>query len=119
MTDVEWDRVVELLATNWPHQLQPDNSLEKFRRDLDAFPVDQVLVAIETFYRDGREFPPNSGQVLGRVADLVFGSGIAFGGALGRISAPFVSVGIPLALIAWGTWLLRRAGKLDLKPRDR
>lgn len=72
MTDVEWDRVVELLATNWPHQLQPELSLEKFRRDLGDFPVEQVLVSIETFYRDGREFPPNSGHVRGRLADLYF-----------------------------------------------
>jgi hypothetical protein len=72
MTDAEWDQVVELLATNWPHQLQPELSLAKYRRDLDDFPVAQVLVAIETLYRDGREFPPNSGQVRGQLADLHF-----------------------------------------------
>jgi hypothetical protein len=72
MTDSEWDQVVELLATNWPHQLQPELSLAKYRRDLDDFPVEQVLVAIETLYRDGREFPPNSGQVRGQLADLHF-----------------------------------------------
>jgi hypothetical protein len=70
MTDFEWRRIVVLLAENWPHQLQGEESLAKFRRDLDGFPVDQVLAAIETLYRDGREFPPNGGQILGRLAQL-------------------------------------------------
>jgi hypothetical protein len=70
MTRPEWNRVVELLTRNWPHQLQPDAALEKYRTDLDGFPVEQVLAAIETWYRDGREWPPTGGQVLGRLADL-------------------------------------------------
>jgi hypothetical protein len=70
MTDFEWRRVVELLAENWPHQLHSDTALGKFRRDLDRFPVEQVLVAIETLYRDGRDFPPTGGHVLGRLVDL-------------------------------------------------
>jgi hypothetical protein len=72
VNDAEWYSVVERLAENWPHQLQPDSSLEKFRKDLGDFPVDQVLAAVETLYRDGREFPPNSGQIRARIADLHF-----------------------------------------------
>lgn len=72
MTGAEWDRVVVRLAENWPNQLQPESSLVKFRRDLDDFPVDQVLVAIETLYRDGREWPPHSGIIRDRLADLYF-----------------------------------------------
>ena len=71
MNDREWDRVVALLAENWPHQLQPESALAKYRRDLDSFPASQVLVAIETFYRDGERFPPTGGVIRGRLADLI------------------------------------------------
>jgi hypothetical protein len=70
VNDREWNRVVALLAENWPHQLQPESALAKYRRDLEGFPASQVIVAIETFYRDGREFPPNGGHVVRRLSDL-------------------------------------------------
>jgi hypothetical protein len=72
LTDLEWRRVVKLLAENWSHQLQPESSLAKFRQELDEFSVAQVLVAVETLYRDGREFPPNAGHIRARLADLHF-----------------------------------------------
>ena len=70
MNPSEWDRVVALLTVNWPHQLPPDEALAKWERDLASEPVAEVLVAVETLYRDGREFPPNGAQILAELGEL-------------------------------------------------
>src|SRR5262249_39667379 len=33
-------------------------------------PFEQVTVAVEAFYRDGRDFPPNGAQILGKLSEL-------------------------------------------------
>lgn len=70
MTPDEWNRVVALLTVNWPHQLPPDEALEKWGRDLAEEPIAEVLIAVETLYRDGREFAPNGAQILAKLAEL-------------------------------------------------
>jgi hypothetical protein len=70
MTDREWSAIVAVFTANWPHQLPPNASLAKWRRDLDHLPAEQVLVGVEALYRDGREFPPNGAQILAKVSEL-------------------------------------------------
>lgn len=70
MTSAEWDKIVALIAANWPHSLPPEESLSKWATDLADLPGSEVLAAVEALYRDGREFPPNGGQIRGKVAAL-------------------------------------------------
>lgn len=70
MTAADWERVKALLFVNWPHQLPPEEALAKWGRDLAEEPVAEVLVAVETLYREGREFPPNGAQILAKLAEL-------------------------------------------------
>lgn len=70
MNGHDWDKVVVLITANWPHQLPPDEALAKWGQDLNGEEVEDVLIAVETLYRDGREFPPNGAQILRRVGEL-------------------------------------------------
>ncbi len=70
MTEREWHQVVAVIAANWPHKPPPDESIEKWHRDLADLPGEQVLVAVEALYREGREFPPNGAQIRAKVAEL-------------------------------------------------
>lgn len=70
LTRPEWIEVVQLIRLNWPHATVPDGSITKWYADLEHLPAEQVRVAVETLYRDGREYPPNSGHILAKLADL-------------------------------------------------
>ena len=70
MSPAEWDLVVAVLTANWPHQLPPDEALTKWGTDLAGEEGDDVLLAVETLYRDGREFPPNGAQIAAKIAEL-------------------------------------------------
>lgn len=70
MTRSEWNKTVAILAANWPHQIPPDQALDKWFFDLEDQHVEHVLAAIESFNRDGKEFPPNGGQILARIRQL-------------------------------------------------
>lgn len=70
MTRPEWIEVVQRMVTNWPHVTIPDASIAKWYGDLAHLPFEQVAVAVEAIYRDGREYPPNGAQVLAKVSEL-------------------------------------------------
>jgi hypothetical protein len=66
----EWIEAVELMRLNWPHSRIDDAVIAKWYSDLEQIPGDQVKVAIEALYRDGREFPPNGAQIRDKVIAL-------------------------------------------------
>lgn len=66
----EWIETVALMRVNWPHNRIDDGSIEKWYQDLQHLPAEQVKVAVEAIYRDGREHAPNSAQILGKLVEL-------------------------------------------------
>jgi hypothetical protein len=66
----EWIEAVALMRLNWPHAKVEKPVAEKWFADLQHLSAEQVMVAIEALYRDGREFPPNAAQILGKIIDL-------------------------------------------------
>ena len=70
MTDAEWAKVIAVISANWPSSPPPEAALQKWKTDLDDIQVEQVVVAIEALYRDGREFCPNGGQIRKKVVEL-------------------------------------------------
>lgn len=70
MKDRQWLNVQARLTANWPHQIPPQSSLDKWKVDLRDLDGDQVEVAVEAIYRDGREFPPNGAQIRAKVLEL-------------------------------------------------
>lgn len=66
----EWIEAVALMRLNWPHARVADPVIAKWYTDLEHLPGEQVKVAIEALYRDGREFPPNAAQILGKITEL-------------------------------------------------
>lgn len=66
----EWIEAVALMRLNWPQSRIDDTVIAKWYSDLEHLPGGQVKVAIEALYRDGREFPPNGAQILGKVIEL-------------------------------------------------
>jgi hypothetical protein len=71
MTGSEWVEVLALMRLDWPHAQLPDQpTRDKWFSDLKHLPAEQVKVAVEALYRDGREFPPNGAQILGKVSEL-------------------------------------------------
>jgi hypothetical protein len=67
----EWTEVLALMRLNWPNaKFPPRESREKWYADLKHLPAQQVKVAVEAMYRDGREFPPNGAQILAKVTEL-------------------------------------------------
>ncbi len=71
MTRAEWMETLALMRVNWPHVAAPDGPVaEKGFRDLQHLPGEQVVVAVEALYRDGREFPPNGAQILAKINEL-------------------------------------------------
>lgn len=70
MTGAEWIEIVKRIDANWPHVVTPESAIRKWYDDLQSLPAEQVLVAVEAFYRDGREFPPNGAQILAKLSEL-------------------------------------------------
>lgn len=70
MSGEEWARIVKVITANWPHQLPPVDSLDKWGSDLEDLEAGHVLAGVEALYRDGREFPPNGGQIREKVREL-------------------------------------------------
>jgi hypothetical protein len=67
----EWIEVLAVIRVDWPHAAATADAVAaKWFRDLEHLPGDQVKVAVEALYRDGREFPPNGAQILGKVVEL-------------------------------------------------
>lgn len=70
MTQSEWVGVVRLMNANWPHSTIPDIAVAKWFEDCRHLPLEQVIVAVETAYRDGDSFPPNGAKILARISEL-------------------------------------------------
>ena len=70
MNGSEWNGIVAVLTANWPHSLPPDEALAKWGQDLAGEDPRDVLVAVESLYRDGREFAPNGAQISARIGEL-------------------------------------------------
>lgn len=70
MTRAEWARAMQRIRANWPHARIAKATMAKWFSDLSHLPGEQVTVAIEALYRDGREFPPNGAQILAKVSEL-------------------------------------------------
>ncbi len=70
MTRGEWAQVAQGMVAKWPHSPVPDVSLAQFYADLADLPGVQVAAAVEVLYREGREFPPNGGQIRGKLSEL-------------------------------------------------
>jgi hypothetical protein len=66
----EWLKIVGAIADRWPHASLPESTVTQWGRDLADLPGVQVAAGLESLYRDGREFPPNAGQIRQRVAEL-------------------------------------------------
>jgi hypothetical protein len=66
----EWIEALGLMRLNWPHAAIDDRVAEKWFGDLAHLGAEQVKVAIEALYRDGREFPPNGAQILAKIIEL-------------------------------------------------
>lgn len=70
MRKSEWIESLALMRLNWPHVGVDEKVAGKWFTDLQHLPGEQVKVAIEALYRDGREFPPNGAQILAKVSEL-------------------------------------------------
>jgi hypothetical protein len=70
MTRSEWIEIVAEMRVRWPHSEIPKQSIALWFDDLAQLPAEQVRVAAQALYRDGREFVPNSGQILAKVGEL-------------------------------------------------
>jgi hypothetical protein len=70
LTDTDWLTIEARITANWPHQLPPKVALAKWKTDLADLRREQVETAVEALYRDGREFPPNGGQIRAKVVEL-------------------------------------------------
>lgn len=70
MSGEEWIEIVRRIDANWPHVTTPETAIAKWFADLRHLPAEQVLVAVEATYRDGREFPPNGAQILAKLSEL-------------------------------------------------
>lgn len=69
MTPDEWVEIVRRIQANWPQQRIPRASLAKWYDDLKDLHAEVVAAAVESIYRQGREWPPNGAMILGEVAD--------------------------------------------------
>lgn len=58
------------MRLNWPHAKIEDAVIAKWYQDVEHLAGEQVKVAIEAIYRDGREFPPSGAQILAKVSEL-------------------------------------------------
>lgn len=66
----EWAQVCQRVAAWWPHRQWPDTSIAAYYDDLKDADAGHVLAAVQTVYRDGREWPPTGAQILQQLARL-------------------------------------------------
>lgn len=68
MTRDEFADLMTRVSLNWPRQRIPDDTAAKFYRDLDQFPFEAAMAAVESLYRGGREFAPTSAHIIAEIA---------------------------------------------------
>lgn len=69
MIEQEWNRIAAEILASWPHSELGDATLAVWRSDLDDLSAEQVLATIRAIRREGREFPPNGGQIRARLIE--------------------------------------------------
>lgn len=72
MIESEWLAIGERMQACWPHADLGMSTLEVWFQTVRDLPAEQVSAAVEVFHRDGREFPPNGGQLRQKIAELAF-----------------------------------------------
>lgn len=70
MSPQEWREIAKRVIAKWPHQPPPPASLAESFNALSDLDAGQVMAAVESFYRDGREWPPTGGMLRQRVVEL-------------------------------------------------
>lgn len=69
MTEQEFKTVFAQLAAYWPSHPIPDAAAEPWFEILKPLPFAVAVDAVKALYVEGREFPPNAGQILRRCVD--------------------------------------------------
>lgn len=70
MTASEWIEIAAAIRDRWPAAALPEGTIRQWGADLEDLPGAQVAAALDALYRDGREFPPNGGQIRAKVIEL-------------------------------------------------
>lgn len=68
MTRQELREVLERVEAHWPMRQVTDTMSMVWWEELADLPGDQVLLAVRSIARTGREFPPSPGTVLAEIA---------------------------------------------------
>lgn len=102
MTLDEWIEVSAAVVLYWPrHQPTPEQVRMQHLAVVDLS-KDEALAAVVSLARDGREFPPNSGQVWARARKSSSPGPLAIGAALDLFVKAFrVGHGDELAGLKW------------------
>lgn len=58
------------MRARWPHAELPESTITVWHTAVADLPLAQIEAAVEVFYREGREFPPNGGQIRQKVIEL-------------------------------------------------
>lgn len=66
----EWLEIAAVIRERWPHAQLPDESIQRWGEDVADLPAEHVAAALEALYRQGREFPPNGGQLRAHAVEL-------------------------------------------------
>lgn len=69
MTRAEYDVVAAQIAAYWPTHPIPETSDGAWFEILAPLDLATTTEAVKVMYAEGREFPPNAGQILRRVLD--------------------------------------------------
>jgi hypothetical protein len=85
----EWVGITEQMQAIWPNATIPDVTIVAWYEYLKQRPVEEVRAAVESFFEEGREFPPNAGQVLARIQ---------------RAEQPAIDYGEAWELVHWALW---------------
>lgn len=70
MTGQEWEGVVAFLNASWPQTQLSDATVEAWYVAVQDLDQQDALTAVEALLREGREFPPNGGQIRQKTIEL-------------------------------------------------
>lgn len=70
MQPLEWREIAKRIIAKWPHQVPSQASLAESFDALGDLEAEPVMVAVESFYRDGERWPPTGGMLRQRVMEL-------------------------------------------------
>lgn len=70
MKHAEWLDIAALMTDLWPFHPLPRNAVATFFAELEDLDAVSVQAAVRAINRDGKEFPPNAGQIRAKASDL-------------------------------------------------